>query len=411
MSRSPAAAEKLLEACPEGILVLDANWRLTYLNGEAERLSGRPRDELIGKVIWTALPALVGGFFESELRRAADTRRPAAFEHRDEVDGRYYVVFANPLAEEYLAIYYRDLTIQKWAEDAARESARKYQMLMEQASDGIIVTDPGTRCLEVNARLCSMLGYTRHELLGKHYAELIHPDDLTLQPVRLTELKEHGTVTTERRLLKKGGMVIHAEVGGALLDDGRILTLFRDITERKQAEEKLREQSMLDPLTRVLNRRGFLQHAERELGAARREGDRTLMVLFADVDNLKIINDEHGHAEGDAALLVIADILRNVVRGSDVIGRWGGDEFVILVSNGTDITLEAVTARLEGRLREANTTGRAYPLSVSVGAVSFRAKTPISLEQALADADAALYEEKRHRRSLIVRRQEGTAAD
>ncbi len=411
MLRSPAAAEKLLEECPEGILLLDENWRLTYLNREAERLSGRPRGELIGEVIWNAIPALVGSFFESELRRASDARRATAFEHRDQVDGTYYVVFANPLAHGYLAVYYRDLTIQKWAEDAARESARKYQMLMEQASDGIIVTDAATRCLEVNARLCSMLGYTRRELLGRHYAELIHADDLALQPVRLTELKEHGTVTTERRLLTKSGLVVHAEVGGALLDDGRILTLFRDITERKQAEEKLREQSMLDPLTRVLNRRGFLQHAEREIGAARRAGDRMLMVLFADVDNLKIINDEHGHAEGDVALLAIADILRNVVRGSDVIGRWGGDEFVILVSNGTDITLDAVTSRLENRLREANASGRAYPLSVSVGAVSFRARTPISLEQALADADAALYEEKRHRRSLIIRREEGTAAD
>ncbi len=411
MLRTSVAAEELLESCREGILVLGADWRLTYLNGEAERLSGLPRGELIGEVIWTALPALVGTFFETELRRASETRRAAAFEHRDQVDGRYYVVFANPIANRSLAVYYRDLTLQKRAEDAARESARKYQMLMEQASDGIIVTDAGTRCLEVNARLCSMLGYTKRELLGRHYAELIHPDDLAVQPVRLTELRVHGTVTTERRLMHKSGEVVHAEVGGALLDDGRILTLFRDITERKQAEERLREQLMIDPLTRVLNRRGFLQHAEQELGAARRAGDRTLMVLFADVDNLKIINDGYGHAEGDAALLAVADILRNVVRGSDVMGRWGGDEFVILVSNGSDVTLDAVTSRLQGRLREANAAGRAYPLSVSVGAVSFKAKTPISLEQALADADAALYEEKRHRRSLIIRREGDTAAD
>ena len=390
-------AESILEESPDAVIVVDHDWRVTYANRAVEGVVGRPRAELIGETIWVAAPTLAGTAAESELRRAEAESRPAAFEHRDAGVARYYVVYAQPAPRSGLVIYLRDLTLQKLAEDAASATARKYRMVVEQASDGILVMDQNRRCLEANARLSQMLGYSQREILSRHYEDLIHPEDLAATPARLDELLTRGSVTTERRLLRKDGGVVVAEVGGSLLEDGRILTLFRDVTERKRAEEALRAQSVVDELTRVCNRRGFVQAAERELAISQLTPGRSALLILADLDNLKIINDTHGHAAGDDALVIAADALRDVVRASDIVGRWGGDEFIVFVSHGTQAALDAVRSRLAWRLETANAAGRPYTVSLSLGAAFSPPGGAVTLDRLIAEADAALYSEKRNR--------------
>ena len=390
-------AESVLEESPDGVVVVDATWRVRYANRAVEGIAGRARPEIVGEDVWTALPTLAGGSAERELRRVATEFRPAAFEHRDTGADRYYVVYAHPDAAAGVVLYLRDLTLQKLAEDAASETARKYRMLMEQASDGILVLDRATRCLEVNPRLCSMLGYTPREILARRYGDLLHPDDLEATPVRLDELLAHGSVTTERVLLAKDGGAVVVEVGASALADGRILTLVRDITARKQSEEALRLQSVVDELTAVYNRRGFVQAAERELRVASHSAAPVVLLLMADLDNLKQINDGFGHAAGDEALVAAADVLRDVVRASDVVGRWGGDEFAVFVSRGGEAALAAVRARIARRLDQTNAVGRPYLIALSLGIALARADERTTLDALIAEADAALYVEKRNR--------------
>jgi diguanylate cyclase (GGDEF)-like protein/PAS domain S-box-containing protein len=390
-------AEAIVEDSPDAVIVVDSAWRVLYSNRAVEGIAGRARAEFVGEELWTALPTLIGTTAESELRRVSTESRPTAFDHHDSSAGRYYVIYAQPDRRSGLVIYLRDLTLQKLAEDAASATARKYRMLMEQASDGILVMDRTTRCLEVNARLCAMLGYTSREILTRQYSELIHPDDLAATPVRLDELFTQGSVTTERLLLRKDGGRVSVEVGASVIADGRILTLFRDITARKQNEELLRAQSVVDELTGVYNRRGFVQAAERELRLAAEPGTQMVLLLMADLDNLKLINDNFGHASGDAALVTAADVLRDVVRASDVVGRWGGDEFAVFISRGADAALEAVRARITLRLERANADDRPYLVGLSLGAASVRADGRTTLDALIAQADEALYAEKRSR--------------
>ena len=120
-----------------------------------------------------------------------------------------------------------------------------------------------------------------------------------------------------------------------------------------------------------------------------------LLLLFIDMDNLKWINDHHGHNEGDQALIDLANILKKTFRQSDIVARIGGDEFVVL-SESTDESGQIVLTRLYENIKDHNAKGaRRYTLSVSVGATQFDPNHPVSIDELLSKADALMYAEKR----------------
>jgi diguanylate cyclase (GGDEF)-like protein len=164
----------------------------------------------------------------------------------------------------------------------------------------------------------------------------------------------------------------------------------------KQAllDRELRYLALTDDLTCVYNRRGFFAAATQQLKLAQRNAQ-SLLLLFCDVDNLKKINDTYGHREGDLALVRTADALEKAFRGSDIIARLGGDEFVVLAQVASDQTQEVLMRRLQKNLKQANSGGARYELSLSVGVARFDPKRAITLGELLAQADKAMYEKKR----------------
>jgi len=157
--------------------------------------------------------------------------------------------------------------------------------------------------------------------------------------------------------------------------------------------------ALRDELTGVYNRRGFLALAERQLKLGRRSG-RAILVFFADVDGLKQINDKFGHAEGDLALVRAAQVLEKTFRDSDVIARFGGDEFAVLALEVSGHSEATIRARLEQNLKELNARHSLYTLSISLGAARFdpaSPRSPESIEQLMIRADEGMYEEKRQR--------------
>ena len=164
----------------------------------------------------------------------------------------------------------------------------------------------------------------------------------------------------------------------------------------KQAllDRELRYLALTDDLTCLYNRRGFFAAATQQLKLAQRNAQ-SLLLLFCDVDNLKKINDSYGHPEGDLALVKTADALEKAFRGSDIIARLGGDEFVVLAQVASEHTQEVLLRRLQKNLKQSNSGGSRYELSVSVGVARFDPKHTISLGELLAQADKAMYEKKR----------------
>ncbi|HJW91148.1 MAG TPA: GGDEF domain-containing response regulator [Anaerolineales bacterium] len=166
--------------------------------------------------------------------------------------------------------------------------------------------------------------------------------------------------------------------------------------ERQRTRVMLQQMSFNDDLTGLLNRRGFLSLAQQQLKIAKRE-NWELVLLFADLDGLKNINDTFGHPEGDRALRAAGAILQDTFRTSDLVARLGGDEFVVLAINAPAAGVKAITSRLQKKIDFQNAQNRYYQLSLSFGIAQFDPRQETSLEEIILKADKALYENKRRK--------------
>jgi diguanylate cyclase (GGDEF)-like protein len=182
-----------------------------------------------------------------------------------------------------------------------------------------------------------------------------------------------------------------AEILGAALI---LMTVLMIVTRREAA---LRQLTLTDSLTGLYNRRGFVLLAEHQLQLAMRN-QTTMLLFYIDIDHFKKINDTHGHKTGDAALEMVASILRETFRKADPIGRLGGDEFAVAAIDATSSAPEEIKKRLMDVLAKANQTERGFALSISVGVLICDATVAdAKVEELLSRADELMYAEKRQR--------------
>ncbi|HJT66144.1 MAG TPA: diguanylate cyclase [Pyrinomonadaceae bacterium] len=180
----------------------------------------------------------------------------------------------------------------------------------------------------------------------------------------------------------------------------RVRELEAAIAERKLAEEALRNLSLTDQLTGLYNYRGFLNLAEHHAKTSRRSHTRSLLI-YADMDGLKEINDTLGHRAGSTAINATAGILRRTFRECDIIARLGGDEFAVLVPDIKHAASTTLLERLEHNLRSYNDEGRhEFTIALSIGAVEIDHEEGLNIEDQMARADEVMYREKRKKKGL-----------
>jgi diguanylate cyclase (GGDEF)-like protein len=174
--------------------------------------------------------------------------------------------------------------------------------------------------------------------------------------------------------------------------------LYQKVEELEKVNNRLHNISLTDALTGLNNRRGFMILATALLKFARRAGH-PLCLLYIDLDSLKYTNDTYGHAAGDLAITHFAQILTDTFRESDVIGRMGGDEFVALTIDTAENDLANIQSRLQNKVDIYNVQPeRIYPMAFSVGVITIDIDSTLSMEELLAQADAAMYKHKVMRR-------------
>ena len=197
----------LIERVSDAFVSLDNDWNFNYLNDKAEEIFNRKPQSLLGKNIWTEFPQSIDKPFYHTYYLAKETQQYQDLEEYYPLHGKWFENHIYP-SKDGLTIFFKDVTEIKKASLKLKDKEEKYRSLIEQASDGIVITDLDGYLLEVNKSIALMSGYSEEEMTGKHLYKFLPEDDAVLNPLRLKELMAGKTLLYERRLLKKDGSVL-----------------------------------------------------------------------------------------------------------------------------------------------------------------------------------------------------------
>ena len=306
------------------------------------------------------------------------------------------------LGREHVEELNRFIGEQERIKKALAESEEHFRNAFDYAAIGMALVAPEGNWLRVNRSFCEIVGFNEDELLVSDFQAITHKDDLGNDLAEMYRMTVGETVTSqlEKRYVHRLGHDVWVSNSFSLVRDSNHQPLhfifqIQDITERKRAEAAIQTLSLADELTGLYNRRGFLAFCKQHLQTIRRT-NKGIVMVYADLDGLKGINDSFGHTEGDRALVKAAELLKETFRSSDVLGRLGGDEFTILAAVDPDGGREKLLARLQEKFDNYNALRVSpYNLSISVGVAQLDPEANESMEDLMAAADVAMYENKR----------------
>lgn len=321
----------------EGIIVLDQNLNILLINPWAEKVIGSEAGEVIGKSFSALFYKKQDcDFIHSKLHQQECWSGEVLKKRKN---GEIYSEWLNirtisePEATHYVVVF-RDMSKEKDVQNERQLAAK----VLENISEGVIVTDEKGRILSVNPAFENVTGYSDEEVFGKNPSMLqsgIHGQEFYKN--MWESILETGNWKGEIWNKKKNGEVYPEwlTISSIKDKDGRVtnfVAVFSDITDRKRTEEKLRELAHFDSLTGVANRYSLNTRLESMLKTASKYNQQ-LAILFLDLDRFKQINDTLGHSYGDLLLQEVAFRLKGLIKNKDIIARFGGDEFVIVLTN------------------------------------------------------------------------------
>lgn len=421
---APIARTKLVSSLSDGMIVLDNQNRIIDINEPAIRMIGLGRASPIGKDLVEMAPAA-----HQLLEQAPDLEIKTQIEFGT-THKNYFDVLISPLYEDNRAvigrlIIFRDIT------EHRRNELRLLQLTqaVEQSPASVVVTDLKGNIDYVNPQFTILTGYTLAEVIGRN-SNIVQsgqtPD--TVYKDMWQTIEAGQTWQGEFLNKKKNGELYweQAVIAPVFGPEGQILNYIavkENITKRKQAEEALQkanqqlesqlseikalqgslhEQAIRDPLTELYNRRFLNEAVEREFHRAARLAQ-PLSIIILDIDHFKDINDKHGHAVGDAYLIMLANLIRQHTRRTDIVCRYGGEEFLLVLP---DTSLDAAAQQAE-KLRhlcaEAFHLAEGLEISatISLGVASYPVHGS-NQHEIINKADQALYTSKYSGRNRVT---------
>lgn len=435
LTASEAELRALFASMHEAAMVIDREGVYRKIAPTNPSLLYKPPQELLGKNLTDVFPPQEAALFLGIGRQVLETKQSARIEYVLDIGGRsvWFQTTVSPLDEDSTLWVAHDITNRKEMEEALRTAEERYRNIFENAVEGIFQSLPEGRFVSVNAAFARMLGYDTPEELLETITDIA--SQLYVNSARRAEFKrafaEDGVVTGfEFQMKRKDGKTIWVTENSRAVRDanGEILYyegFVTDITERRQAEDELRrardaleianlelqqalEREKLlactDGLTGLYNRRHFFELAEREFRAALRH-QRPLAFLMFDMDGFKQVNDTLGHAAGDQLLDMAAQAAVRQVRASDIAGRYGGDEFVLMLPQTTARQALPVAERIRTGIAalclETNQAPLGVTLSIGIAEVSHDPPDE-NADRVIQRADEALYRAKNGGRNRTV---------
>lgn len=381
-----------------GVLELTAEDDIVYANAFVMNLFDRCEAELLGlsfvdqfdkiyaEKIQTALGAMHKGAIELDETHAIMVRNRTLTLNFEQI---------NDQLNDTIVVIIHDIDERLQAQKNLKETNDYLQSLINSIQTGVVVIDDESKIIvDVNPVAMQMIGLPRSKIVGQGCNLFICKEDR--QQCLVTDCSLCACSSDEVIQHKDGHWipVVKTSIMQEICGHKFVIVTLTDITPRKRLEEQLRKMSITDELTGIYNRRGFMTLAEQQLKLARRK-EISFYLLFADVNDLKKINDTFGHQTGDKALILCAELLKSF-RESDIIGRLGGDEFAVLFSaNSLASSVKMILRRFNENLQQINDRQElGYELSISTGIVIFDPQNPCSLNNLLSRADTLMYENK-----------------
>ena len=395
----------VLESIPSAVSLFDSNAQLVLCNTEFSRLLDVPPELVQPGVSIEAMFRLNAargeygpGDPEQIVKTLMEKARHPTHHHfeRTRPNGKTLEVRGVPLAEGGFVTVYTDITERR----ASAEREQLAQKVYSHTPAGIIFTDDAHRILSINPATTQMTGYEPFELNGQTVFGLISLDEGLSQQAFQEQISLRGSWSGELEVTQKNGENFPAGARINRVDDpqsgmpAHYVWILADITERKQAEDRMRHIAQHDALTGLPNRLALLMRLAQLLPEARRHGW-MVAIMFIDLDRFKIINDTLGHQVGDELLREVACRLSNLVRETDFVARLGGDEFVIILPG---INSPADAAIIASKIISALSTsieaeGHELHTSPSIGISIFPDDGPDG-DIVVKNADTAMYHAK-----------------
>jgi diguanylate cyclase (GGDEF)-like protein/PAS domain S-box-containing protein len=394
--------KSLFEQNPDAIFIFDTNGKFVVAN-KAVSIYGYSIEELINKpfsdfILPIDLERVTAHFIEAVEGKATNYACAILDKGglRREISVTNIPIFVN---EQITGVYtiIKDITQHIKAQNLLMEAEAKYRSLIENSLVGVYIMQDG-KLVYVNPRLCEMSGYKCEDLIGLSVSKFIYPEDLPLVNENILKRLNNGTGTIkyEYRAIKKDKSVITFELyGSKIVYNGRdaIIGTVIDITERKNTEKMIKHMAYHDQLTDLPNRY-LLREKVNETILNSRDSHCHFVLLFLDLDRFKTINDTMGHEIGDKVLIEIAGRLKTCVNEKDIISRYGGDEFSILLTDSGIRRASEVAQKIISNLSYPITLFR-HDLLVtpSIGITVFPTHGK-SFEALVKNADLAMYHAK-----------------
>lgn len=283
-----------------------------------------------------------------------------------------------------------------------KSNENRYRSLIDSTDDSIYLVDRNYNYLYINEKHRERLKADKNQYIGQQFNALHSHEETELFMEKAEKVFKTGKSMQFTYKSFRENRYYLQTFSPVMGNDNKpiaITVINKDITGLKRMEKELRALSLKDDLTVLYNRRGFTTLAQQYLKLAKRE-KRGFFVLYADLDNLKGINDKYGHHEGSFALIQIANILTDSFRESDIIARLGGDEFAVIHVSCDEDNIDTIICRLQDNIASHNALStRGYKLSLSVGTAYCDPEKPCSIDQLLIKADQAMYEQKKKKRA------------